>query len=691
MYEHVIIDCKTAPGELLTPDTGTKMPCNRLPHLWQKKTHEPGYKCTRNFDGGVATFGPGAECVGFEPEPAHIWNPNTSADSERYQYCLPVSTKLPTYTKVMPYLVKYFHSLTKAKKATSKYIFPSSAIHGSMVFDTAQIMAEAKAKFANILNGEIVRNENGIIWHNFLKTSEGMAQLNRIGSSHGVIVVLDAQKHQIRIHSPHGLAEQTWLDDISKLLQDKPQDTFTIPLDPLQLQAALTGGYKSIAKKLGKDRACLDLTSEPRSIVIYGSEQDAQEAEALLGSSTQDDDSQDSLQGTCPVCFSVTDSPVLTTCNHTYCLGCFVLLCMHLGLFPKRCCALVGECYTVLTLIELQATLSSSQFEKLLTISFTKFIKRSKWLRYCPTPDCSYVYQISNEIIVCPVCSTAICTKCCTENHLGMTCETYQSELEERNKAFSAFKEANGIKDCPRCGMPIEKSEGCNHVTCQQCDSHLCWVCMESFPNATDIYEHLERGVCPFGHVRQEIMFPLFGAMDGDNQVETDSDDQETGDDQPDEDDQADEDNPENGDDQPDEDDQTDNDDQENGDDQSDEDDQADEDDQSDEDDQADDDQADKDSQLDRDNQLREDDQADKDNLMEIDEEGVDEDRDSDQEDYEQDSDEQDSDEQEEGQQGDTRQQDNEDVMDISMQDINEGGSPWNWQDVNEDPTLGVW
>ena len=36
-------------------------------------------------------------------------------------------------------------------------------------------------------------------------------------------------------------------------------------------------------------------------------------------------------------------------------------------------------------------------------------------------------------------------------------------------------------KACPACSTPIEKIDGCNHMTCQRvtCRHEFCWICLE--------------------------------------------------------------------------------------------------------------------------------------------------------------------------------------------------------------------
>ena len=46
-------------------------------------------------------------------------------------------------------------------------------------------------------------------------------------------------------------------------------------------------------------------------------------------------------------------------------------------------------------------------------------------------------------------------------------------------------------KRCPKCAAPIEKTEGCHHLVCTQCRTHICWVCLDDFRDEQECYRHL--------------------------------------------------------------------------------------------------------------------------------------------------------------------------------------------------------
>ncbi|KAI9197375.1 uncharacterized protein BJ171DRAFT_520099 [Polychytrium aggregatum] len=96
----------------------------------------------------------------------------------------------------------------------------------------------------------------------------------------------------------------------------------------------------------------------------------------------------------------------------------------------------------------------------------------------CPRPDCASAFEREddNDFVYCPECQLQWCLKCDTQYwHHNKPCPT-------RKPADDVLdgREANrNIAKCPNsnCGLPIERSEGCNHMTCPQCHWHFCLLC----------------------------------------------------------------------------------------------------------------------------------------------------------------------------------------------------------------------
>ncbi|KAF2431476.1 hypothetical protein EJ08DRAFT_559956, partial [Tothia fuscella] len=199
----------------------------------------------------------------------------------------------------------------------------------------------------------------------------------------------------------------------------------------------------------------------------------------------------------CVVCWTAPEDPVNTLCNHVYCRECFTKQCaaasdLAAG-FPIHCLGNGDKCKTVLTNATLQDILSPGAFTKLLRASYMQHIKRnSEALQFCPSPDCNQIYRPTaiGRLFNCTNCLTSICTTCSTD-HAGLTCIQYKS-VSAADTDFLTYKEENGVKDCPKCNAPIEKSEGCNHMVCEECRTHICWVCLKNFNSAGECYAHLE-------------------------------------------------------------------------------------------------------------------------------------------------------------------------------------------------------
>lgn len=62
---------------------------------------------------------------------------------------------------------------------------------------------------------------------------------------------------------------------------------------------------------------------------------------------------------------------------------------------------------------------------------------------------------------------------------------------------------ASDSRLCPRCSVRINRSQGCNHMTCTQCKTHFCYRCGTSL-DPKNPYGHFREGACPTFD-RQEV------------------------------------------------------------------------------------------------------------------------------------------------------------------------------------------
>lgn len=61
----------------------------------------------------------------------------------------------------------------------------------------------------------------------------------------------------------------------------------------------------------------------------------------------------------------------------------------------------------------------------------------------------------------------------------GTTPEDRLRDLDLQNQAMNLRLIAEVSKSCPVCGMATIKNEGCNKMTCGNCNQHWCWKCKQ--------------------------------------------------------------------------------------------------------------------------------------------------------------------------------------------------------------------
>lgn len=361
-------------------------------------------------------------------------------------------------------------------------------------------MARAKHALELILAGEVMRQGGKNIWHpSFSNGGEAYEALKTIEEQLGIVITRDGWLSQLRVFGAQG-RQALVAEALDRVIRDMVS-SHVIRLDQdSELRWALDGGFKEIQSQLGQDKAVFDESS--RSILIQGSKNDFAEAKFIIARG-QAGPSSDQLKREqhCQICFWKAEDPVMTSCNHVYCGQCFIEMCeaiaRNAGEFCIVCEGNAGTCRKVLELSEICSLLPSNTFDDILEECFTSFVQRHQQrFRYCPTPDCSQIYRAASQTeeqprtFTCNKCLSFICTACHAA-HPSLTCAEYQDHTSGGLQALNKLKKELGVQDCPRCKTFLEKIAGCDHITCQACGTHICWVCMATFRDGDACYQHL--------------------------------------------------------------------------------------------------------------------------------------------------------------------------------------------------------
>lgn len=156
---------------------------------------------------------------------------------------------------------------------------------------------------------------------------------------------------------------------------------------------------------------------------------------------------------------------------------------------------------------------------------FQEWAAKNPNLRQCPTADCPYLFEYDENprTIMCPVCNQQYCANCRSAHLQEITCA--QAE-QDRTLAADPRAEAraseqliqNTTKRCPRCHANIERSAGCNHMTCANCHHEFCWLCMIDWPgygaHACPTYgDAVAPAVVPFAPAVPAAPAPVFPGL----------------------------------------------------------------------------------------------------------------------------------------------------------------------------------
>ncbi|XP_014767482.1 E3 ubiquitin-protein ligase RNF217 [Octopus bimaculoides] len=209
-----------------------------------------------------------------------------------------------------------------------------------------------------------------------------------------------------------------------------------------------------------------------------------------------------SLSDVCKVCYSNSTSVhYRPCCNFLVCSSCLTRYLsekVQLGIVNIKCLN-ICECY--INQDDIMAYLPSSLKEK-----FNKFLvdaNKDPCVKTCPN-CCSIISIDKSQMkhkkckkglkVVCSTCSTAICFPCQAQWHEGITCKQFQKG--DKMVSIWAKNYQNGqlnAQQCPKCKIFIQRSTGCDQMSCKKCDTNFCYLCGDKFRGIKFFGDHFSK------------------------------------------------------------------------------------------------------------------------------------------------------------------------------------------------------
>ncbi|KAF9266876.1 hypothetical protein L218DRAFT_996420 [Marasmius fiardii PR-910] len=350
-------------------------------------------------------------------------------------------------------------------------------------------LGELKLELERALAGETVCLDGSPIWDGFFNRTVGHTYLRQLEDRHRPVTILESPRSQRLILFGHPSKRAL----VSRELLRKYKELSAGELRYLAIPGHLMGPFLGrqfgpLRLLLGPENVMLDMWSQ--KLRIRGKLSDYRAAQQALDKIR----APSRVKATsCPICLGEVERPIILSCQHSYCRTClsnYLFAAKDNHYFPLSCLGHNAKCSTLIPLYIARDLLPIADLHALIEAAFMVHIDtHPDEFHYCPSPDCTQVYRPAapGTILQCPSCLIKICPRCHVEYHEGFECP----EQDKGDRLFEKWAKEHGVKHCPGCKAPIERTEGCNHVTCTRCQSHICWVCMETFPRGEGIYSHM--------------------------------------------------------------------------------------------------------------------------------------------------------------------------------------------------------
>ncbi|KIK94015.1 hypothetical protein PAXRUDRAFT_12315 [Paxillus rubicundulus Ve08.2h10] len=432
----------------------------------------------------------------------------TSLEGKRYGNPQPVWLRLPDpmhFTIIIPseqYTAQkaqwgaLLSSITDRKACMLNVHDVGNIVRIRLAGSAKEAMGAMKVRVENLARGEMIEG-----WHRSLGFSNNPF-FRRVFVEAGAYVRADWRRQSLKVYGAARAVNQA-RDLIKTELERLASLDYTVTLMRHSVGFFVREGIPQLKETLGENNVRFAASS--RKITVTGGEEARHALDVLITLSLKGDRTVlNSSQGeqTCPICYDSVSSPQQLGCGHVYCVAClrhFLSSALDSVQLPLTCLGDDTGCRVPIPIPTIQQFLPPASFNRLLEVAFDSHVsKHPEEFKCCKTPDCTQLYRSVRpgdpaKALQCPSCFASVCNACNEDAHEGLTCAESRirkdpAEQDRLNDEWIASQDGR-VKKCPRCSVLIEKTEGCNHMTCR-CGAHICWRCMGTF-TAETIYPHM--------------------------------------------------------------------------------------------------------------------------------------------------------------------------------------------------------
>lgn len=196
---------------------------------------------------------------------------------------------------------------------------------------------------------------------------------------------------------------------------------------------------------------------------------------------------------TCKICLSAVnpgDGIILKSCLHEFCKSCITKVikfsteaqvqCPHVSEDNQKCTFFIQD-------RELRCFITDEDYMRHLEKSLSQAEITSKMSYHCKTPNCVGWVEILNRNLKnfkCATCNKVNCIPC-KSIHEKMTCVEFRNlgltDGQKSNILIKRLIRERKVMKCPKCGILVEKTRGCNHMKCLKCNQEFQWIGKSGF------------------------------------------------------------------------------------------------------------------------------------------------------------------------------------------------------------------